>query len=406
MNKTLYIKTIVTSTGERLPMLLNKDTGIPLELPTLYTLQMLRAKNRSSSTIEQSLRSILIFKVWLSNIEIDLNDRLTEGDLFTLVEVQDLIYTCNLLVSELNRPSNVHTLASTRPPLKSTATRLKYIRDYIDWRVDNFIQSTSLPNTLKTSLLTKKATVLQQIESRTPTQNRKTTFDNREGLSKEHVELIQTTIAPGNDANPWHGTFAKSRNELIIQWLLTLGLRRGELLNIKVSDINFKKNTVQILRRADDPKDPRVQQPNVKTRDRELPMSDTLVQTTKNYILNVRAKTKTAKKHEFLFVSSGAGAPLTLVALNKVFEVLRSASPELPKHLSPHVLRHTWNDTFSELADSKKLSGEDEQKMRSYLMGWSETSGTAAIYTRRHVKEAAKTASLELQNVIQGVANV
>jgi hypothetical protein len=38
-----------------------------------------------------------------------------------------------------------------------------------------------------------------------------------------------------------------------------------------------------------------------------------------------------------------------------------------------------------------------ENKMRSRLMGWSETSKTAATYTRRHVKRKADAGMLELQ---------
>jgi hypothetical protein len=53
--------------------------------------------------------------------------------------------------------------------------------------------------------------------------------------------------------------------------------------------------------------------------------------------------------------------------------------------------------------DISRVSEEQEKKMRSYLMGWSELSGTAATYTRRHVREKAKKVSLELQtNLLKG----
>jgi integrase len=86
--------------------------------------------------------------------------------------------------------------------------------------------------------------------------------------------------------------------------------------------------------------------------------------------------------------------------LNKVFVVLRRKCPDLPDDLAPHVCRHTWNDKFSEDMDKAKVSEETEKKMRSRLMGWSETSGTAATYTRRHVQRKAREASLALQKKI------
>ena len=84
-----------------------------------------------------------------------------------------------------------------------------------------------------------------------------------------------------------------------------------------------------------------------------------------------------ARRHDFLIVANGSGNPLTLVALNKVFVALRRKCPDLPGELTPHVLRHTWNDLFSEEMDKNKVSEETEKKMRSRLMGWSETSNTA-----------------------------
>jgi hypothetical protein len=38
-----------------------------------------------------------------------------------------------------------------------------------------------------------------------------------------------------------------------------------------------------------------------------------------------------------------------------------------------------------------------EEKMRSYMMGWKEGSGTAATYTRRHTERMAREAQLKLQ---------
>jgi hypothetical protein len=60
-------------------------------------------------------------------------------------------------------------------------------------------------------------------------------------------------------------------------------------------------------------------------------------------------------------------------------------------------LRHTWNDNFSKKMDEDQASPEDEQKLRSRLMGWNPTSDTAATYTRRTIERRARKASLEMQ---------
>ena len=88
---------------------------------------------------------------------------------------------------------------------------------------------------------------------------------------------------------------------------------------------------------------------------------------------------------------------MSMAAVNLAFVQLRRKVPDLPEDLSPHVLRHSWNDSFSELADKEGFSDAEEKKMRSRLMGWSETSDSAVNYTRRHVKQKGRAASLGLQ---------
>ena len=88
---------------------------------------------------------------------------------------------------------------------------------------------------------------------------------------------------------------------------------------------------------------------------------------------------------------------MTLAAVGKLFKELRERCPSLPAGLSGHALRHTWNDAFSKKMDEAGVTPENERQARSYLMGWSPTSDTAAVYTRRYVRNKAKEVSLGLQ---------
>jgi integrase len=128
-----------------------------------------------------------------------------------------------------------------------------------------------------------------------------------------------------------------------------------------------------------------------------LPLEESLAQLTRRYILGARRSLAGARRHDFLIVANGTGAPLTLDGLNKAFTALRNKCPDVPRDLTPHVLRHTWNDRFSELMDRERIPEDREQKMRSRFMGWSDTSKTAATYTKRHVQNKAREASLQLQ---------
>ncbi|WP_428500499.1 hypothetical protein [Pseudomonas amygdali] len=78
--------------------------------------------------------------------------------------------------------------------------------------------------------------------------------------------------------------------------LYELGIRRGELLNIKCEDINFHSNRIYIVRRADEKSDPRVKQPLVKTNDRELVGKAHVIKALQEYILRYRSKVSGARK--------------------------------------------------------------------------------------------------------------
>ena len=93
--------------------------------------------------------------------------------------------------------------------------------------------------------------------------------------------------------------------------------------------------------------------------------------------------------------STPEGSPLSLAAVRQVFSQLSKASGI---KCTPHNLRHTWNDEFSELADKEGMSVEREKTLRRYLMGWSESSQMPDHYARRRNIKLANDASLKLQN--------
>ncbi|HQO16911.1 MAG TPA: site-specific integrase [Methylotenera sp.] len=419
MSLKYRVKTIVTTSGERLPILIGRD-GLPMFEPTVFSLTEVRSRNRASNTIDSYLRSVMVLLLFLDLRKINLAERLKSGQLLSLGEVEDLVGICRLPLEKIHslfdevkvapKPftSSVVSLENVRkrPSVQkeervdgnSAANRLRNIRDYLKWLCLSRISKLGIDASLRLLLESSMQNTSNAIEARMPTSFSHFGINHREGLVPESVNRILQVINPHSNENPWINEHAKYRNELIILWLLHTGMRRGELLNIRIPDLNFQKNTVVIARRADDSSDPRVNQPKVKTRGREIPLSTGLVEKTNAYIFNQRSKIRGARRHNFLFVSSVDGAPMSIPALNKLFNVLSNSLPALDEKIFPHIFRHTWNDRFSEEMDKNKVSEDDEKKARSFLMGWSETSGTAATYTRRHICKKAQAASLQLQN--------
>src|SRR5581483_1273891 len=405
---------MVFQSGERFPLLLDRDSGVPLFVPTVSAVTEIRGRNRATATIEQALRAVMALHVFLDARGIDLPVRLREGRLFELGEIEELVRHCRLPVGALeidiatalvpaSKPISLEKLRMRPSAPKrevhpaTAAVRLGYIRDYLRWLATQRLLQMKHGDPVYSALLSQMELVLRTLKERAPGSGHRSGTKHRKGLSPEALAWLERVIDPAFAGNPWTGAHARERNALMVRWLLSLGLRRGELLGIRIPDINFQANEVFIARRADDPADPRKYQPNTKTNARLLPLDDALALDTRRYILGARRNFEAARRHDFLFVASGTGAPLTLVAINKIFACLRKKCPELPEELSPHVLRHTWNDRFSEIMDRHRVSEETEKKVRSRLMGWSETSDTAVTYTRRHIQSKAREASLQLQ---------
>lgn len=389
---------------------------MPLFEPTLYALTELRATSKASATIEQALRGVMVLHLVLDQLGVDLDLRLRNGRLLELSEVEEVARQCRLPLSSIVgeegsapaqamgvvRLEQVRMRVGRRGQADSVdpdtaGVRLHYIHDYLKWRGTAQLLKFGPQHRLYAGLAGSLEVVLHALEERTPRSRGRNREQAREGLSDEARARLLDVIRLTAPDNPWKNEHARVRNQLMVRWLYDLGVRRGELLGVRISDINFQANEVLIARRADDPLDPRRRQPNAKTSDRLLALEEDLAVLTRQYITAQRRAIRGARRHDFLFVANGSGAPLTMAALNKVFVTLRERVPDLPDELSPHVLRHTWNDRFSDLMDAKQVSEETEKKLRSTLMGWSPTSQTAAIYTRRHTRRRAQEASLDLQ---------
>jgi hypothetical protein len=131
-----------------------------------------------------------------------------------------------------------------------------------------------------------------------------------------------------------------------------------------------------------------------KTRGRRLDLPEDLMKATLEYVIG-RREIKAARKHGFLFIGQG-GAPLSLDGVDAVFrDIRRAAGGQLPA-LTPHVLRYTWNDKYSEFCDQNRVDPTHERRDREYLMGWARDSEAAAIYTKRHIQERARRALLAM----------
>ena len=117
------------------------------------------------------------------------------------------------------------------------------------------------------------------------------------------------------------------RNRTIIECLYSCGLRVSELINLKVSEINFSDEYIKVIGKGN--------------KQRITPINNSLITYFKNYINEIRSKIKIDKKNtDYLFLNR-RGKKISRVL---VFNIVKEASEKagIKKNISPHTFRHSF----------------------------------------------------------------
>lgn len=329
------IKTIITSTRDRLPLLINSNNGKPDMLSTLYILTQIRSQGKAVETIKYTLQNISFFKIILQKQNLNeelLIKRFNNGKLFHSYELESIIENCKFKLEDILKEVPDQTQPSWKQEISlnslekyiiiepkihkkfvdknTAANRLRTIRDYVLWLGNIHISKMDLQSLEYIAIKDFLIFLKKVVELCIPSKSNNSFISGKEGLSNEERDLLFSIINRNSKENPFRGDFIKSRNEVIFVWLFKFGLRHGELLNVKISDIDFRKKQLTIIKHSDDLDDPRQNQPNVKTRSRILTIPDIFfMKITEHYILEHRINIKESKKHEFLIISSTSDAP-------------------------------------------------------------------------------------------------
>ena len=117
------------------------------------------------------------------------------------------------------------------------------------------------------------------------------------------------------------------RNKAMLEMLYGCGLRVSELINIKISNLNYSSGFVKVLGKG--------------SKERLVPVGEYAIKQIKIYIENVRTKLKIAKGFEDILFLNRRGAKLTRVM---VFTIIKSLVKitGLKKKISPHTFRHSF----------------------------------------------------------------
>ncbi|WP_159472044.1 site-specific tyrosine recombinase XerD [Chryseobacterium sp. 18068] len=174
-------------------------------------------------------------------------------------------------------------------------------------------------------------------------------------LSLADIEKIIEAIERGSDLG--------KRNHCIIEVLYGCGLRVSELIDIKISNINFKENYIKVVGKGN--------------KTRFVPLAQYTAKLLKEYITEVRSKSKVNKKNEDTLFLNSRGTSMSRVI---VFIIIKELTDKagVSKKISPHTFRHSF-------ATHLLQNGADLRYIQE-MLGHSSIT-TTGIYTHLKTEE-------------------
>ena len=176
-------------------------------------------------------------------------------------------------------------------------------------------------------------------------------------FSETEMEAILSEI-------PFDDDFEGERDKLIIELLYTTGMRRAELVNLKISDMDLSGHVLKVLGK--------------RNKERILPLLPSTIAQIKKYLARRNELKKTLDSSYLLLTKDGLKIYEILVyrTINKYFSLV---SPKVKK--SPHILRHTF-------ATHLLNRGADLNSVKE-LLGHSSLASTQ-VYTHNSIAELKK----------------
>ncbi len=138
-------------------------------------------------------------------------------------------------------------------------------------------------------------------------------------LTEEDINRIIDCIDVSTDIG--------KRNHCILEVLYGCGLRVSELVDLKISNINFKENYIIVEGKGE--------------KTRLVPLANATADYIHDYISAVRIKTKINKKHEDILFLNSRGTNMSRVI---VFIIIKELTQKagISKSISPHTFRHSF----------------------------------------------------------------
>jgi integrase/recombinase XerC len=195
------------------------------------------------------------------------------------------------------------------------------IRSWIVLMVDNGISNrsinrkiSSLRSYYKFLLKTKQIEVNPLLKHKALKTSKKIQVPFSETEIAEVLEVLNNAVG-----------FEGIRNKLIVELFYSTGIRRTELVNLKLRDVSIEDRSIKVLGK--------------RNKERLIPLIPAVVTTISNY-LEQRNKLENIKDDAYLFLSSKGVKIYEMLVYRVINSYFSEASLKVKK--SPHILRHSF----------------------------------------------------------------
>lgn len=263
----------VMGDGERYCLLVDPDTGIPLFHPNLFVTTQVRNRSLSVASMDAALASINVLLTYCVGRGIDLEKRFRGRRFFSPAELDAIRDECQKRFRKQSDSKVAHLARSRvgqRIGIGSEYSRLTHVAKYLRW-----LANTLLGSSIDEATARHIGEAYGSLLARRPIGRRNAGVN--EAPTAKQLKTLQEVIDPQGHRSPFRSADIRARNALIVDLLFYLGIRGGELLNIRIRDIAWDRHQIVIARRPDESADSRKRQPLVKTLDRRIPLRNTLV---------------------------------------------------------------------------------------------------------------------------------
>lgn len=385
------MRTVRLGTGEELPLLVGRASGVPPVLPLRWVTRY-RRLSASGNTLKADLRGVADLYEWGHKAFAGgLEGFLAAGGRLSAPQLDSLMDFVRSRTYRRGKDERVRDIATA-------GLRIGAIETFLRWAADplNRGGQVYIP---ESELLHYRERLRETFE---PFRHSGSESVRPEPLTEVQDELLRDLIFPIRGAGgkvtlpvrfPRQNPFkpeSQVRNWLIYLLLRELGLRRGEALKIALDDLpKLEHDFLLIRRRPDDPADTRADRPQVKGIEAPVPATAVIQLALRVYLTDLRHPGRRKKGSPYL-LTSASGRPMSVGALEGVWRTIRRRHASAFPSLGSHALRHTWaEEVAQDLIVGRQQPKENALAILREAGRWKPSSTTPLHYIQNALRAEA-----------------